>query len=259
METVANFLSLGSQIIEDSDWTHEIKGNLLLGRTAMANLDNILKSRDITSSIIVYIVKAIVFSSSHVYIWELSHKEGWALRNWSFWTVVVGKTLESPLDSKEIKPVNIKGNQPWIFIARTDAESEAPILWPPDGKSQLIGKVSAAGKDWGQKEKRVSDEMLGWPCQCGGYELRQISGNGGQQGGLVWCSPWSCELDTTRWLNNNISSIFMKDYCSAVFFFWGIAFVFGYQGSTCHIKWVGKYPIIFYFSELLKFWCSLNR
>ena len=93
------------------------------------------------------------FSSSHIQMWELDHKEGWALKNWCFQTVELEKTLESPLDSKEIRPVNPKGNQPWTFTERTDAEAEAPKLWPPDAKSQLIGKDPDAGKDWEQEEK----------------------------------------------------------------------------------------------------------
>ena len=105
--------------------------------------------------------------SNHVRMWELDYKEGWAPENWCFWTVVLNKTLENPLDSKEIKPVNSKGNQPWIFIRRTDAEAEAEaealILWPPDVKSQLIGKDSDAWKDWRQKGKGAAeDEMVGW-------------------------------------------------------------------------------------------------
>ena len=101
------------------------------------------------------------FSSSHVWMWELDHKEGWALKNWCFWIVVLGKILESPLDCKEIKLVNSKGNQPWIFIERTDAEAEIPILWPPDEKSWLIGKDPDARKDWRWKEKvTAEDEMV---------------------------------------------------------------------------------------------------
>ena len=96
------------------------------------------------------------FASSHVQMWELDHKEGWAPRNWCFWTVGLEKTLESPLDCKEIKPVNPKGNQPWIFIGRIDAET--PIFWPPDAKSQLIGKDLDAGKDWRQEEKGVTED-----------------------------------------------------------------------------------------------------
>ena len=98
------------------------------------------------------------FSSSHVWMWELDHKEGWVQKNWSFWTVVLEKTLESPLDSKGIKPVHPKGNQPWIFIGKTDAE--APILWLPEAKSQLTGKDPDAGKDWRQKERAAEDEMV---------------------------------------------------------------------------------------------------
>ena len=103
------------------------------------------------------------FSSSHVWMWELDCEEGWAPKNWCFWTVVFKKTLESPLDCKGIKQVNPKGNQPWIFIGRTDAEAEALILWPPDAKTWLIGKESDAGKDWGQEEKGAGDdEMARW-------------------------------------------------------------------------------------------------
>ena len=100
------------------------------------------------------------FSSSHVRIWELDHKEGWTSKNWCFWIVVLKKTLESPLESKEVKPVDPKGNQPWIFIGRTDADAETPILWPPDAKSPLIGKDPDAGKDWGEEEKGMTRMRL---------------------------------------------------------------------------------------------------
>ena len=103
------------------------------------------------------------FPSSHVWMWELDHKESWVLKNWCFWTVVLEKTLESPLDCKEIQPVNPKGNQSWIFIGGTDAEAEAPILWPPDAKNWLIGNDPDAGKDWRQEEKgMIQDEVVGW-------------------------------------------------------------------------------------------------
>jgi len=128
---------LGSKSTADGDCNHEFRRLLLLGRRAMANLDSIIKIRDIILPTKVYIVKAMVFFSSHVRMWELDHKEGWAPKNWYFWTVVLEKTLESPLDCKEIKPVNPKGNQSWIFIGRTDAEAEAPILGPPDAKNRL--------------------------------------------------------------------------------------------------------------------------
>ena len=122
----------------------------------MENLDSILKSRDIILLTKVPIVKYMVFSSSHVQVWELDHKEDWAPKDWWFWTVVLEKTLESLLDSKEIKPVNPKGNQPWIFIGRTDAKAEAPILWPPDVNNRFIGKDPDAGEDWRQEKKGMS-------------------------------------------------------------------------------------------------------
>ena len=162
-ETVTDFVFLGSKITADDDCSHEIERCLLLGRKAMRNLHNVLKIGDITLPIKVHIVNAVVFFSSHVWLWELDLKEDWALKNWCFQTVVLVKTLESPLDSKEIKPGYPKGNQPWTFIGRTDAEAEAPILWPPNLKSWLIGKDSDTGKDWRQKKKRVTEnEMVGW-------------------------------------------------------------------------------------------------
>ena len=138
-------------------------------------------------------------------MWELDHKEGWVPQNWCFWTVVLEKTLENPLDSKEIKPFSIKGNQPWIFIGRTDAEAELPILWPPDAKTWLTGKDSDAGKDCVQEEKGVTeDEMVGWYHQLNGHELVQTPGDSEGQGSLACCSPWGRkESDITEWLNNN--------------------------------------------------------
>ena len=136
----------GSKITACGDCSHEIKRCLLLGRKSMTNLDSILKSRDITLPRKVHLVKAMIFPV--VQMWELHHKEGWAPKNWYFWTVVLEKPLESPLDFKEIKSVNPKGNQPWIFTGRTVPEAEAPVLWTPDVKSQLIGRGPAAGKDW---------------------------------------------------------------------------------------------------------------
>ena len=131
------------------------------------------------------------FSSNHVWMWELDHKEGLEQKNWCFQTVVLEKTLESPLNSKEIKPVNHKGNQPWIFIGRTDAETETPVLWPPDEKSWLIWKDLDAGKDWGQEEKGMTkDEMAGWHHWLNGHEFEWTPGVGDGQGGLVCCSPW---------------------------------------------------------------------
>ena len=124
--------------------------------------------------------------SGHIWFWELNCKEDRASKNWYPWTMVLEKTHESPLDSKEIKPVNLKGNQPWILVGRTHAEVDTPVFWSSDVNSWLIGKVSDAGKDWGQKEKRESeDEMAGWHHQCNGCELGQTSGDGEGQRGLV--------------------------------------------------------------------------
>ena len=123
-------------------------------------------------------------------MWELDHKEGWALKSWCFWSVVLEKTLESPLDSKAIKAVNPKGNQSWILIGRTDAEAETPILWLPDRKSWLIGEDPDAGKDWRQEEKGVmEDEMVGWHHWLIGREFGQTPGNGEGQRSLACCSP----------------------------------------------------------------------
>ena len=155
METVTDVF-LGCKIIVDSDCSHKIKRCLLLGRKAITNLDRILKSRDITLLTTVY-NQSYGFSGSHVQMWEWNHKEGWVPKNWWFQTVVLEKTLESPLVCKEIQAVNPKGNQPWIFIGRTDAEATVPILWPPDVKSRLIGKDPDAGKDWRQKQKRAAE------------------------------------------------------------------------------------------------------
>ena len=133
----------------------------------------------------------IKFSSSHVQWWELDHEEGWASKNWCFWTVVLVKTLESPEDRRKIKPVNPKGNQPWISIVRTDAEAEAPIFWPPDAKSWFVWKDPDARKDWGQEEKRVTeDEMVGWHHWLSGHEFEQSLGDSEGQGSQACCSPW---------------------------------------------------------------------
>ena len=143
------------------------------------------------------------FSSSHVWMWELDYKKSWVLKNWCFWTVVLEKTLESPLDCKEIQPVHPKGDQSWIFIGRTDAEAETPILWPPDEKNWLIWRDPDAGEDWGWEEKGTTeDEMVGWYHWLDGHEFEQTLGVGDWQGGLECCSPWGRkESDTTEWLN----------------------------------------------------------
>ena len=136
-------------------------------------------------------------------MWELDHKEGWVLKNWCFWTVVLEKIFESPLDSKEIQPVNPKGNQS-IITGKIDAKAEAPILWPPDGKSWLIRKDPDAGDDWRQEEKEVTeDEMVGWNHWLNGHESEQTLGYGEREGSLTCCCSWVCkESQKVKWLSD---------------------------------------------------------
>ena len=143
------------------------------------------------------------FSCDHVWMWELDYKESWVLKNWCFWTVVLEKTLESPLDCKEIQPVHPKGDQSWVFTGRTDAEAETPVLWLPDLKNWLVWKDPDGGKDWRREEKGITeDKMVGWHHWLSGHEFEYTLGVGDGQGGLVCYSPWGCkELDTTEWLN----------------------------------------------------------
>ena len=148
VETVSDFIFWGSKITADGDCSHEIKRCLLLGRKVMTNLNSIFKSRDITLSTKVRLVKAMVFPVVMYGCWELDYKESLAPKNWWLWTMVLEKTLESPLDCKEIQPVLPKGDRSWIFTERTDAEVETPILWPLDAKNWLIWKDPDAGKDW---------------------------------------------------------------------------------------------------------------
>ena len=174
METVTDLVFLGSKITADSDCSYEIKGCLLLGRKAMTNLDSILKSRDITLSTKDRLVKSMIFPLVKYGC------ESWTIRKAEHQRIdafELEKTLESPLDCKEIQPVHPKRNQSWIFIGRTDTEAEIPILWPPDAKNWLIWKDLDAGKDWRQKEKRATeDEMAGWHHQFNGQELGQMPG-----------------------------------------------------------------------------------
>ena len=143
------------------------------------------------------------FSSSHVWMWESDYKENWAQKNWCFWTVVLKRTHESPWDCKEIQPVHPKGDQSWVFVGRTDAEAETPILWLPHAKSWLIGKYFDAGRDWGQEEKGMTeDEMAGWHHQLYGRESEWTLGIGDGQGGLACCDSWGRkEPDRTERLN----------------------------------------------------------
>ena len=195
---MTDFLFLGSRIIADGDCHHEIKKCMLLGSKAMTNLDSILKIRNITLPTHVRLVKAIV-SPVVMYgceSWTVKKVEHWTIDSFELW---LEESLESPLEGKEIRTVNPKGNQPWIFIGRTDAETEAPILLPPDAESWLIGKDPDAGKDWGQEEKGMTeDEMVGWHHRLNGPEFEQALGDGEPQESLVCCSPWSHkESDTT--------------------------------------------------------------
>ena len=165
----------GYKITADGDYSHEIKRHFLFGRKAMTNLHSILKSRAITLTTKVCLVKAMVFTVvMYGRMWALDYRESWAPKNWCFWTVVLEKTFESPLDCKEIQPVHPKGDQSWIFIGKTDAKAETRILWPPDAKNGLIWKDPEAGKDWRQEEKGMTeDEMVGRHHQLDGHEFEQ--------------------------------------------------------------------------------------
>ena len=164
----------------------KFKRHLLLGMKAMTNLESILKTE--ISLCQQKSTQSYGFSSSNLRMWELDHKESWVLKNWCFWTVLLEKTLESALDSKEIQPVNPKENQSWVFFRK--AEAEALILWPPDEKDWLIGKDPYSGKDWRQEEKGMTeDEMVGWHHWLNGHEFEQVLGVGDRQGSLACCSP----------------------------------------------------------------------
>ena len=165
--TVSDLILGGSKITADGDYSHEIERRLLLGRKVMSNLNGILKSREITLPTKVRLVKAMFFP-----VVMLDCEESWVPKNWCFWTVVLEKTLESPLDCKDIQPGHSEGDQSWVFIGRTEAEAETPILWPSDAKSWLIGKDPDAGRDWGQEEKGTTeDEMAGWHHWLDGHEF----------------------------------------------------------------------------------------
>ena len=190
VETIVRLYFSGSKITADGDCSHEIKRRLLLGRKVMTNLYGILKSKDITLPTKVCLVKAMVFPvvMYGCESWTVKKAE---LKIWCFWTVVLEKTLESPLDCKKTQPVHPKGDQSWVFIGRTDA------------KSWLTGKDPDAGRDWGQEEKGTTeDEMAGWHHQLDGHEFEKTPGAGNGQGGLACCDSWGCkEPDTTERLN----------------------------------------------------------
>ena len=200
------FIFLSSKISSDGDCSHEIKRHSLLGRKAVTNLDSISKIRHYfadkgPSS------QSYDFSSSQVWMWELDYKESWASKNWCFWTMVLEKTLESPLDCKEIQPVHPKGNQSWVFIGRTDVEAEIPILWPPDAKSWVIKKDPDAGKDWRQEEKGMTeDEVVGWHHWLNGHEFEEAPRDGEGQGSLACSSPWGHKESDHDWSPDNSSN-----------------------------------------------------
>ena len=173
VEAVTDFIVGGSKITVDSDCGQEIK-TLAPWKESYDKLRKHLKKKRHHFANKVPSSQSYVFSSSHVWMWKLDHKEDWVPKNWYFQTVVLEKILESPLDCKEIKP---KGNQPWIFIGRTDAEAEASLLWPPDVKSWLIGKDPDAGKDWRQEKRVAEDEMVGWHHRLNGHEFQQTPGD----------------------------------------------------------------------------------
>ena len=190
----------------------------------MTNLDSVLKSRDITLLTKVHKVKG--FSSSHVWMWDLDYKEGQLLKNSYFWTVVLEKTLESPLDVKEIKLVNPKGNQPWIFIGRTGAEAEALILWPFDVKSWLTGKDYDAGKDCGRENGLTEDEMVGWHHWLEGHEFEQALGD--SEGQEAWCAVVYGITKSQTQLSDWTTTLLIL---SKFIIFLKFTFSFGFTGS----------------------------
>ena len=201
METVTDFIFLGSKITADGDYSHEVKRHLLLGRKAMTNLDSILKSRDIICNEGPS-CQSYGFPSGHVWMWELDYKESWALKNWRFWTMVLEKTLESPLDYKEIKPVHPKGNQSWIFIGKTDAEAETPILLPPDARNWPIRKILKLGKIEGRR--RRGQQGIRWHQWLDRHEFEQALGVG--DGQEAWratvhgvAKSWKIDLVSGVW------------------------------------------------------------
>ena len=187
METVRDFIFLGCKITADGDCSHEIKRQLLLGIKAMTNLDIILKTRDITLPTKVHLVKAMVFPvvMYGCESWTIKKAEHQRIDAFQLFNCGVGEDCWSPLDCKEIKPVNSKENQSWIFIDETDAEAETPILWLPDAKNRLIRKDPDAGKDRRQEKGTTDYKMVGWHHQVNGHEFEQALGDGEGQGSLV--------------------------------------------------------------------------
>ena len=216
--------SWAPKITADGDCSHEFKRCLLLGKKVMTNLDSMLKSRDISLPTKVHLVKAMVFPVVMYGCESWTVKKAEQLKNWCFWTVVLEKTLESPLDCEKIQPIHPKGDQSWVFIGRTDAEAETPILWPRDAKSWLIGKDPDAGKDWRWEEKGMTeDEKVGWHHWLNGHEFESTPGVG--DGREAWraavhgvikswtrLSNWT-ELNVWMWELDHKESWVPKKWC----------------------------------------------
>ena len=213
VEIVADFILGSSKITTDGDCSHEIKRCLFLERKVMTNLDSILTSRDITLPTKVHLVKAVVFPVV-MYVcesWTAKKAEHRTIDAFDLWC---WRRLLRLLDCKEVQQVHPKGDQSWVFIRRTDAEAETPVLWPPHVKSWLIGKDPDAGRDWGQEEKGTTeDEMAGWHHRLDGHEFEWTPGVGDGQGGLVCCDSWGRkELNMTEWLNwTELNQVLGKD------------------------------------------------
>ena len=209
VETVSDFIFWGSNITTDGDCGHEIKRRLLLGRKVMTNLASIFKSRDITLPTKVRLVKAMVFPvvMCGCESWTVKKAECWRIDAFELWC---WRRLWR--GCKEFQPVHSKGGQSWVFIGRTDAKAETPLLWPPHVKSWLIGKDPDAGRDWGQEEKGTTeDEMAGWHHQLDGHEFEWTLGVGDGQGGLACCDSWGHkESDMTEQLNWTLETCWLK-------------------------------------------------
>ena len=202
MGIVTDFILGGSKITADGDCRHEIKRCFILWEKSYDKPRQHIKKQRPCFASKGPSSQSYGFSSGHVWMWELAHEESWAPKNWCFWTVVLEKTFESALDSNEIKPINLKGNQSWIVIGSTDAEAEVSIFWPSDAKNWLNGKDPDARKDWRQGKGATEDEMVQWNHQLDGHEFEQAPGVGDRQGGLACCSPWGHkEWDMAEWLN----------------------------------------------------------
>ena len=220
VETVAGFIVMGSQITADCDCSHEIKRCLLLGRKVMTNLGSILKSRHITLSTKVHLVKAMVFPvvTYGCENWTIKTAERWRINAFELWCL---RRLESPLDCKEIQPVLTIGNQSWVFIGRTDVEAEIPVLWPSDAKNWLFWKDPDAGKNWGQEKGMTEDEMVGWHHRLDGHGFGWTPGVGDGQGGLACCGSWGHrESDMTEWLGwteTRMEEEVDGDYCRWIY------------------------------------------